>query len=145
MAYDFQVAVDCADPHALADWWGETLEWQVEEPDEAFIKEMVARGFATEADTGTHQGRLVWRTGAAIRHPEPYPSGTPRRVIFQQVPEPKTVKDRIHLDLFVGAEHRDEVRDKLVARGATFLWSQSQGPHSWHTLTDIEGNEFCVN
>jgi hypothetical protein len=66
-------------------------------------------------------------------------------VIFQTVPEPKTVKDRIHLDLFVGAERRDAVRDELVARGATFLHSGQQGPHSWHTLTDIEGNEFCIS
>jgi hypothetical protein len=145
MAYDFQIAVDCADPHNLADWWAETLEWDVEKPDEDFIRLMVAQGHATEDETATHQGRLVWRTGAAIRHPEPYPSGNPRRVIFQQVPEPKTVKDRIHLDLFVGAEQRDAVRDKLVARGATFLHSGRQGPLAWHTLADIEGNEFCVS
>jgi hypothetical protein len=37
------------------------------------------------------------------------------------------------------------VRDALVARGATFLYSQSQGPFSWHTMADIEGNEFCVS
>ena len=33
MAYEFQVAVDCADPHVLADWWAETLGWQVEPQD----------------------------------------------------------------------------------------------------------------
>ncbi|MFF5295355.1 VOC family protein [Paractinoplanes globisporus] len=145
MAYDFQVVVDSSDPHTLADWWAETLEWQVEQQDEAFIKDMVARGFATDDETTTHQGRLVWRTGAAIRHPEPYSSGKPRRVLFQHVPEAKTVKNRLHLDFWVGAEQKDAVRDALVARGATFLWSQSQGPHSWHTLADIEGNEFCVS
>ena len=145
MPYDFQVAVDCTDPHALADWWGETLEWPVEEQDEAFIKDMIARGFATDAETSTHNGRLVWRTGAAIRHPEAFPSGNPRRVIFQHVAEPKTVKDRIHLDLYVGEERRDAVRDRLVERGATYLWSGQQGPHAWHTLADIEGNEFCVS
>ena len=40
MAYEFQVAVDCADPHTLADWWAETLGWQVEPSDEAFIRRM---------------------------------------------------------------------------------------------------------
>jgi hypothetical protein len=145
MPYDFQVAVDCADPHKLADWWAETLEWQVESTDEAFIREMVSKGFATEAETTTYKGELVWRTGAAIRHPEAFPSGNPRRVIFQTVPEPKTVKDRIHLDLFVGKETRDALRDKLVARGATFLWAGEQGPHSWYTMADIEGNEFCIS
>ena len=140
MAYDFQVVVDSADPHTLADWWAETLEWQVEEQDEAFIKDMVARGFAADDETTTHHGRLVWRTGAAIRHPE-----SRRRVLFQAVPEPKTVKNRMHIDVWVGAEQRDAARDGLVARGATYLYSQSQGPHSWHTMTDIEGNEFCIN
>jgi hypothetical protein len=128
MAYDFQVVVDSGDPHVLADWWAETLEWQVEEQDESFIKDMVAKGFATDEETTTHDGKLVWRTGAAIRHPE-----SRRRVLFQQVPEGKTVKNRLHLDVWVGA------------RGATYLGSHSQGPHSWHTLADIEGNEFCVS
>jgi hypothetical protein len=145
MAYDFQVAVDCADPHPLADWWAETLEWEVEKPDEAFIRDMVAQSYADESETATYDGRLVWRTGAAIRHPEAYPSGKPRRVIFQIVPEPKTVKDRIHLDLYVGTDKIDAVRDALVARGATFLHSGRQGPLSWHTLADIEGNEFCIS
>ena len=145
MAYDFQVAVDCADPHALADWWAETLGWPVEQTDEAFIKDMIGKGYATEAETTTHKGALVWKTGAAIRHPEAFPSGNPRRVIFQTVPEPKTVKDRIHLDIFVGAEGRDALRDKLVERGATFLHAGRQGPHSWFTMTDPEGNEFCIS
>ena len=145
MATDFQVVVDCAAPHELADWWAETLGWPVEEQDEAFIKDMVAKGFATEDETKVYNGRLVWRTGAAIRHPEPHASGKPRRVLFQHVPEAKTVKNRVHLDIWVGDEQRDAVRDALVARGATYLWSQSQGPHSWHTLADIEGNEFCVS
>ncbi|WP_030438135.1 VOC family protein [Actinoplanes subtropicus] len=145
MPYDFQVVVDSADPHTLADWWAETLEWPVEEQDESVIKDMVARGFATDDETMTHRGRLVWRTGAAIRHPEPFPGGKPRRVLFQHVPEAKTVKNRLHLDVWVGADQRDAARDALVARGATYLYSQSQGPHSWHTMADIEGNEFCIS
>jgi len=145
MAYDFQVVVDSADPHTLADWWAETLEWPLEEQDESFIKDMIAQGRASEEQTTTHNGRLVWRTGAAIRHPEPFPSGKSRRVLFQHVPEAKTVKNRVHLDVFVGAEQRDAARDALVARGATFLYSMSQGPFSWHTMADIEGNEFCLS
>jgi hypothetical protein len=93
----------------------------------------------------THNGRLVWRTGAAIRHPEPFPGGKPRRGLFQHVPEAKKVKNRLHLDVWVGAEQRDAARDALVARGATYLYSQSQGPHSWHTMADPEGNEFCIS
>jgi hypothetical protein len=145
MAYEFQVTFDSTDPHVLADWWAETLEWPVEEQDEAFIKEMVAKGFATDTETTTYNGKLVWRTGAAIRHPQPLPSGAPLRVLFQYSADPKTVKDRIHLDVRVGAERRDAVKESLIARGATFLWSASQGPHSWHTMADPEGNEFCIS
>src|SRR3954453_13020066 len=139
MPYDFQVVVDSADPHALADWWAETLDWPVEEQDESFIKDMVARGFATDDETTTHKGRLVWRTGAAIGHPEPFPGGKPRRVLFQDVPQPKTVKNRLHLDVWVAAEQRDTARDALVPPGAPFLYSMSQGSHSKYTMADIEG------
>ena len=144
MPYEFQIVVDCADPHAMADWWAETLGWAVEPQDAEFIRRMIDQGFATEAETTTHRGALVWRTGAAINHPDPLPDGTRRRVLFQSVPEAKTVKNRLHLDLRVGAADRDAVRDKLLARGATFLWEGHQGPHAWYTMADPEGNEFCV-
>jgi hypothetical protein len=139
MAYDFQVTIDCADPHTLADWWAETLEWEVEPSNEAFIKEMIAKGFATEDETKHHNGVLVWRPGQAIRHPDG------RRVLFQVVPEPKTAKNRVHLDLRVGADKLAEVRERLIARGATFQHDGRQGPQTWVTLTDPEGNEFCIS
>ena len=146
MAYDFQVVVDSADPHTLADWWAETLGWQVEPQDEGFIKDMIAKGFATEDQTKRHRGALVWTLGSAIRHPDQtYPSGAPRRVLFQVVPEAKSVKNRLHLDIFVGEEKRDAERDKLLARGATFLNEGRQGPQSWFVMTDPEGNEFCLS
>ncbi len=140
MAADVQIVIDCADPHGLADWWAETLGWTVEPVDEAFIRRMVEAGAATEADTTTHRGVLVWRAGAAITSPEP---GRPR-VLFQLVPEPKTVKNRQHLDLRVGEADRDAVVARLVERGATELHRGSQGPFRWTTLADPEGNEFCV-
>jgi hypothetical protein len=141
MATDFQVVVDCAAPHELADWWAEALGWQVEAQDEAFIRRMVDGGYATEDETTTHKGALVWREGAAINSPDP---GRPR-VLFQQVPEGKTVKNRAHLDLRVGAERREAEVTRLVAAGATELHRGSQGPHEWATLADPEGNEFCVS
>ena len=82
MAYDFQVVVDTADPHALADWWAETLGWPVEPTDEDFIREMIAKGYATESETRTYRGSLVWRAGAGIRHPDSPPEGPPRRILF---------------------------------------------------------------
>ncbi len=42
MPYEFQVVVDCAQPHVLADWWARTLGWTVEPVDEDFIRKMIA-------------------------------------------------------------------------------------------------------
>jgi hypothetical protein len=139
MAVDFQVVIDCADPHGLADWWAQTLDWGVEPSDEAFIRRMIDAGHAREADTTTHRGVLVWKEGAAINSPEP---GRPR-LLFQLVPEGKAVKNRLHLDLRVG-EDREAVVGALVGRGATELHRGRQGPYEWVTLADPEGNEFCV-
>lgn len=77
MAYEFKVAVNCASPHVLADWWAETLGSVVEEQDSDFIHKMIAEGHSTDADTSTHNGRLVWLTGAAIRHPDGQEPGQP--------------------------------------------------------------------
>src|SRR3712207_3199221 len=117
MATDVQVVIDSADPHAQADWWAEALGWQVEPQDEAFIRRMVEAGHATEADTTTHRGRLVWAVGAAITSPDP---GHPR-VLFQRGPEAKTVKNRVHLDVHVGAERREAEVARLLGMGATEL------------------------
>ncbi len=140
---NFQVTVDASGPHVLADWWAETLGWQVEPSDEHFIRDMVAQGYATEEDTTRHRGTLVWRTGAAIRHPDP-DAGPGARILFQLVPEAKTVKNRVHLDVRPGAEGTDAVVQRLTARGATVLHHGRQGPSSWTTMADPEGNEFCV-
>jgi hypothetical protein len=142
--HTFQVAIDCRDPHGLADWWAETLGWEVEPQDEAFIRSMIEQGHATDDETTTHRGRLVWRTGAALAPPADLP-GAPR-VLFQEVPEDKVVKNRVHLDLRLaaGADDVEAMRAALVARGATVLHEGQQGPHRWVTLADPEGNEFCV-
>jgi hypothetical protein len=144
MPFDFQIAVDAAKPHELADWWAETLGWVVEPSEVAFIRRMIAEGYATDDETTTHNGVLVWRDGAAIRHPDA-PSGLARpRILFQVVPEAKTVKNRWHLDVRVGAGNVDAEVAKLTERGARYLHKASQGPHWWVTMADPEGNEFCV-
>jgi hypothetical protein len=142
MAYGFQVVLDCAEPHTLADWWAETLGWTVEPQDADFIRSMVAQGHATEDETTVHNGSLVWRTGCAINHPDGL-AGAPR-VLFQTVPEAKAVKNRMHLDLRIGTDDVHALKDKLIGRGATYLHDGRQGPHFWITMADPEGNEFCV-
>ena len=145
MPLDFQVTMDCSNPHVLADWWADALGWAVEPSDEAFIRRMIAEGHASEDDTTTHRGTLVWAEGAAIRNPDGPMSGPGgRRILFQRVPEPKTVKNRVHLDVFVGPDKVEAEMERLVGAGATFLHRGRQGPHGWVTLADPEGNELCI-
>jgi hypothetical protein len=107
---------------------------------------MIEKGYATEAETITHHGKLVWKDGAAIRPKEELDAKAPaRRLLFQTVPEQKTLKNRVHWDVRLDGRDKDEVRAELEARGATFLWTASQGPHEWHTMADPEGNEFCIS
>ena len=144
MAYDFQVTIDCAEPHAMADWWATALGWEVEPTDEAFIRRMIAEGHATDDDAVQHRGALVWKSGAAIRHPD----GLQRapRVLFQLVPEPKAGKNRVHLDLRIGEDGDVAATvERLTAAGARFVHEGRQGPHTWVTMADPEGNEFCVS
>lgn len=137
----FQLSWDAQDALTLAEWWAETLGWQVEPTDSAFIERMIAEGHASEDDTVIHRGQRVWKGAAAISL---NPAGGPdrERMLFQDVPEPKSAKNRLHLDLRTG--DFDAARQALEARGATYVASHSQGPHSWHVMLDPEGNEFCV-
>ncbi len=145
MAYEFQVVIDSERPHEMADWWARTLGWSVEPQDPEFIKRMIAEGQATDDDTMTHNGALVWRDGSAIRHPDELAGGGTRpRVLFQLVPESKAVKNRLHLDVRVGKDNVGKQVAELAERGATALHTGSQGPHGWVTMADPEGNEFCV-
>ena len=152
MAFDFQVTIDSRAPHELADWWAEALGWEVEKQDEAFIRRMVESGAASEADTTTHRGALVWKVGTGLTSPDP---GRPR-VLFQAVPEAKTVKNRVHLDLNVSGGHsvpRPEREQRMKAEVARLVglgarevrWMASdEFDESCMVMADPEGNEFCV-
>src|SRR6476660_3703772 len=115
MAYDSEGTVDCAEPHVRADRWDDALGWVVEPSDEAFIRRMIAEGYATEDQTTTHRGVLVWKEGAAISPPKESADVPSRRVLFQQVPEPKTVKNRLHFDVRVGTENVEAEFQRLTA------------------------------
>ncbi|ACL41037.1 conserved hypothetical protein [Pseudarthrobacter chlorophenolicus A6] len=146
MGLNIQIVIDCRRPHQLADWWAETLEWSVEPQDAGFIRSMIEQGFATEDQTTTHHGNLVWKDGAAIRPPEEIDIKAPsRRLLFQTGEDEKVAKNRVHWDVNLAGRDKDAVRSELEARGATFLWTARQGPHSWHTMADPEGNEFCIS
>lgn len=66
-------------------------------------------------------------------------------LLFVEVPEPKTVKNRIHVDLEPQDRTREEEIDRLLALGATLISDHRRADGlGWATLADIEGNEFCV-
>ena len=69
------------------------------------------------------------------------PDGPPL-LTFQTVPEPKTSKTRIHLDLFV--EHAQPLVDEMRAAGASFVSRAEAGDWTTRVLQDPAGNEFCV-
>ena len=134
-----QIAIDSHDPHALNEFWAETVGYDKEDHHD-MIEKLLAAGQATTDDTITRNGRLAWKIAAACVDPD----GVGPRLLFQEVPEGKTVKDRIHLDLHVG-DRKDAVIASCLERGATKLWDGRQGPQTWVTLADPEGNEFCVS
>jgi hypothetical protein len=147
MAVEYKICVDCADPHRLAAFWAEALGYVVEDHS-GLIKGLLEAGRLTEQDVVTVDGRLSFRTAAAVRDPDgPVDErgiGHGGRVLFQVVPEPKTAKNRVHLDLHYGPERRGEVVDRLIAAGATHLWDGEEFGSTWVVLADPEGNEFCV-
>jgi hypothetical protein len=104
----YEIVVDSADPAAIASWWAEVLGATVQHA----------------GDDGTS-----WFEDA--------PHVPFDCFVFGTVPEPKTVKNRIHWDVDV-----DDVQ-LLLDHGASLL----RGPDddiSWHVLADPEGNEFCA-
>jgi Glyoxalase-like domain len=95
------------------------------------------------------QGRLFWRDAAAVRHPEdPFGplngTGLGRRLLFNRVAEPKTGKNRLHLDIHADPGQREATVTRLQAHGATLIRHVKEPGGEWTVLTDPEGNEFCI-
>ncbi|WP_121251178.1 VOC family protein [Nocardioides ferulae] len=68
-----------------------------------------------------------------------------RALLFLRVPEPKTVKNRMHMCLRPSDRTRDEEVERLLGLGATLVNDLRDGPDKgWAVLADPEGNEFCV-
>jgi hypothetical protein len=143
-----QLVIDAADPHALAAFWAEALHYEHEEID-GFVRSLVDAGHVPPEATIEIGGRLRWRSVASLRHPDDgvdeRGAGTGRRLLFQAVPEPKTVKNRVHLDLLVGPEQCDAEVERLRHLGATVQHVHDGPEGRWVLLTDPEGNEFDVS
>ena len=112
------LVIDANDPARLARFWSGALGW------------VMAAEEAGEVD--------VWPAG----YDYPDPAALP--LVFVPVHEPKTVKDRIHLDLATrSTEHQAEVVRRVRDLGATPV-DIGQGDVPWVVLADPEGNELCV-
>jgi len=71
-------------------------------------------------------------------------TNAPAGICFMPVTDPKTVKNRAHLDLTTSAADRDHEIGRLLALGARRADIGQAGAESWTVLADPEGNEFCV-
>ncbi len=148
-ALNWKLVIDTTDALTLADFWAAALEYEVEDQT-ALIDQLLAAGDLPEAAVTEHHGRRVFRGYAAIRHPEdlydPFTGiGRGRRLLFQDVPEPKTVKNRLHLDVHAGPGERDKTVARLETLGATRVEEVDKGKAGhWWLMRDPEGNEFCV-
>jgi hypothetical protein len=144
MAVGVQVTFDAADPEALAAFWGETLGYVEQDPPEGFDS---WEAWAVANDVP----RERWGDFAARVDPD----GAGPRLFFQRVPEPKTAKNRVHLDLAVGGgrgtppeESRRNIAaavERAVAAGATKVREVDERDEYWVVLQDPEGNEFCMH
>lgn len=143
-----QVVFDAADPHALARFWAEALRYEHEDIG-AFVQGLLDAGHVPAELTIEVAGERRWRTLASIRHPDDpvdeRGAGLGRRILFQAVPEPKTVKNRVHLDLLVGPESHDAEVERLVALGAQVVSVHDGADGRWTLLVDPEGNELDVS
>lgn len=148
MALDTQTVLDCTDPHHVAGFWAAALGYELED-NSALIRRLLDSGAAPAEATVEVDGRLAWRTLVAIRHPEDPAAdftgaGLGRRILFQAVPEAKSAKNRMHLDLKVGADAIGEHVSRLEQLGATVLQRVEGGGNHHVTMQDPEGNEFDV-
>ncbi|MFF2040149.1 VOC family protein [Kitasatospora sp. NPDC058170] len=148
MPLHWKLVIDCADPHRQAAFWAAALGYTVEDHG-GLIERLLAVG-ATGPDAVTEvDGHPAWRTLAAVRHPDdPFDpdtdTGLGHRLLFQQVPEAKQVKNRLHLDLHPGPADRDATVQRLQSLGATVRQTVSEHGSTHVVMTDPEGNEFCV-
>jgi hypothetical protein len=145
MTREIQVTFDCADPAALAAFWAEVLGYHVQPPPgdfESWDAALEAFGVPREE----------WNSRSAILPDE----GSGPRVFFQRVPEGKSVKNRVHLDVRTAPGLSGDERmaaleaecDRLVALGATRAYRVDPSPPlelGFITMQDPEGNEFCLD
>ncbi|MFI6954638.1 VOC family protein [Nocardia sp. NPDC050408] len=149
MALNWKLVVDTRNASALADFWAAALDYEVEDPS-TLVERLLAAGQLPAAAVVDHHGRKTFRGYAAIRHPDdPFDPisgvGQGRRLLFQDVPEEKSGKNRLHIDVHSEPGTLDALVSRLEALGATRIREIDKGPAGhWWVMRDPEGNEFCA-
>ncbi len=115
------LAIDCADPMVLARFWCAVLDYEVRDDDDGIV--------------------TIGSPLAAAGANDPGP--VPPTLTFAHVPEGKSVKNRLHIDVNPTDREQDEEVRRLLDLGARRV-DVGQGDESWVVLADPEGNEFCV-
>ena len=142
MSTKFQVTFDCAHAGQLAEFWAAALGRQVQPPPPGFES---WQDWCEKNDQEYDPGFM-----SAVIDPE----GVQPRLLFIRVPEGKTAKNRMHLDLEVSAGPPATAEERLPAIeakakrleeiGATRIGMKEEFGGAWLVMQDPEGNEFCV-
>ena len=109
-----EIVIDAADPARLAAFWAEVLDWRRMEAEDGVVE--------------------IGEVGA---------SGGGLSLVFVPVADPKTGKNRVHLDVNPRGCDQAEELARLRTLGAVAV-DVGQGDQTWHVLADPEGNEFCL-
>jgi catechol 2,3-dioxygenase-like lactoylglutathione lyase family enzyme len=134
------VTFDCADPDRMSAFWAAVLGYEKRDFPED-MRQMLRDAGLTDDDLATR--------GLAED-----PAGVGPRLFFHRVPEGKTAKNRMHLDINSADGRRaepaevDAEMERIVALGATVIRKQDTTWGPWpeyhYVMADPEGNEFCV-
>jgi predicted enzyme related to lactoylglutathione lyase len=123
------ITFDCAHPASLARFWAAAIGYEVRPYDDDEIVRLRAAGIEDVEDDPS----------VAIDAPD----GRGPAIFFTKVPEGKTVKNRVHLDLRWERALDEEVA-RLEGLGATVVAEHQEDRGRWAVMADPEGNEFCV-
>jgi Glyoxalase-like domain len=109
-----ELCVDCSDVELVGRFWSQVLGYEMDGPDEDGLVELKA------------------------------PAGAGPHLVFIKVPENKTVKNRLHIDVNATDRSQAEEVERLLGLGATYADVGQGDDVSWVVMADPEGNEFCV-
>lgn len=129
-----QITFDAHDPIALATFWAEVLRYPPPDVDQMHERLRTSNVPEDQLDNWMVIGD---------------PNGVDPRLFFQRVPEPKTAKNRVHLDVRASMQRDRAAIDEEVTRLVKLGGRKLQGVEDFDTyfvvMQDPEGNEFCID